>query len=108
MRYYAEWLDGEYVLLNHAIRGYSHNAVMQRAMRFHALFGSTIVLSDVQMIDSKTPIPRLFLDSDFRDFLKENQNFLELVARNQASGICHRYEGYGTGNGPGEQAAGFV
>ena len=80
MRYYAEWLDGEYVLLNHAIRGYDHSAVMQRSIRFHALFGSTVVLSDVQMMDSKTPIPTLFLDREFRSFLNKNRSFLALVA----------------------------
>jgi hypothetical protein len=80
VRYYAEWLDGEYVLLNHVIRGYDHSAVMNRAIRLHALLGSTVVLSDVQMIDHKTPIPMLFLDGDFRAFLRENKNFLALVA----------------------------
>jgi hypothetical protein len=48
--------------------------------RFQALFGSTVVLSDVQMIDFRTPIPTLFLDRDFRAFLDKNQNFLALVA----------------------------
>jgi hypothetical protein len=84
VRYYAEWLDGEYVLLNQVIHGYDHSAVMERAIRFHALFGSTVVLSDVQMIDFRTPIPTLFLDRDFRAFLNEKhnekQNFLALVA----------------------------
>jgi hypothetical protein len=80
VRYYAEWLDGEYVLLNHVIHGYDHSAVMQRALRFHALFGSTVVLSDAQTIDFRTPIPTLFLDRGFKAFLKEKQNFLALVA----------------------------
>lgn len=80
MRYYAEWLDGEYLLLNQVIRAYDHSAVMQRALRLHALFGSTVVLSDVQMIDSKTPVPTLFLDRDFRAFLNEKKDFLALVA----------------------------
>lgn len=80
MRYYAEWLDGEYVLLNYVIDGYDHSAVMQRAIRFHALFGSTVVLSDAQMIDFRTPIPTLFLDRHFRAFLNKKQNFLALVA----------------------------
>lgn len=94
MRYYAEWLDGEYLLLEHAIHGYDHSAAMQRAIRFHALFGSTIVLSDVQMIDSKTPIPGLFLDPHFRAFLRERPEFLALVAdqapdtRDQKFGIA--------------------
>lgn len=81
MRYYAEWLDGEYVLLNNVTRGYNHSAVMQRAIRFHALFGSTVVLSDAQMIDFRTPILTLFVDPDFRKFLKEQENFLALVAQ---------------------------
>jgi len=85
MRYYAEWLDGEYIILNHAIRGYDHQYVMERAIKFHALLGSTIVLSDVQMIDFKCPIPALFHDDDFRNFLYESQkkrerDFLALVA----------------------------
>jgi hypothetical protein len=80
VRYYAEWLDGEYVLLKHLIHGYDHSAVMQRALRFHALFGSTVVLSDAQLIDFRTPIQPLFLDRRFRAFLKQKQNFLALVA----------------------------
>jgi hypothetical protein len=80
MRYYSEWLDGEYVLLNHAIPGYNHSNVMQRAIRFHALFGSTIVLSDTQMVDFRNPIPTLFGDRHFRTFLKEKNDFLALVA----------------------------
>lgn len=84
MRFYAEWLDGEYVLLNKWDAGYNHSLVMQRAIRFHALFGSTVVLSDIQMADFRNPIPRLFENRHFRSFLRERQSeghdFLSLVA----------------------------
>src|SRR5438105_2816702 len=75
MRYYAEWLDGEYVLLNRA-----HSAISQRALRFHALLGSTIVLSDAQMVDCRNSIPTMFADRGFRSFLHQNPHFLALVA----------------------------
>jgi hypothetical protein len=77
MRSYAEWLDGEYVLLNHVIPGYDHSAAMERLVRFHALLGKPIDLSDVQMIDHKNPIPGLFRDRNFRRFLHETRNFDE-------------------------------
>lgn len=77
MRYYAEWLDGEYVLLKHVIPGYDHFAAMERLIRFHALLGKPIDLSDVQMIDHKNPIPGLFRDRNFVRFLHETQNFDE-------------------------------
>jgi hypothetical protein len=80
MRYYAEWLDGEYLLLNRLRQGYDHHSVMQRAIRFHALFGSTLVLSDAQMIDIRNPVTTLFLDPSFRHFLKVRPDFLSLVA----------------------------
>src|SRR5262249_3705303 len=53
---------------------------MERALRFHALFGSTLVLSDAQLIDFRTPIQTLFLDRRFRGFLREKQDFLALSA----------------------------
>jgi hypothetical protein len=85
MRYYAEWLDGDYLLLKQTLTGYNHNDVVQRAIRYHALFGSTIVLSDSQMVDFRVGIPTLFLDRKFRHFLKERQeknreDFFALVA----------------------------
>jgi hypothetical protein len=80
MRYYAEWLDGEYVLLDKVWRGYSHKSAMERSLRFHALFGSTLVLSDAQTIDFRNPIPGLFLDSGFQLFLREHPDYLALVA----------------------------
>jgi hypothetical protein len=84
MRYYAEWLDGEYLLLRHVNRGYDHNAVVQRALRFHAVFGSTVVASDAQLVDYRVGVPKLFADPDFRSFLHERQvegfDFLALVA----------------------------
>ena len=85
MRYYAEWLDGEYILLNHVIPGYDHSAAMDRLIRFHALLGKPIDLSDVQMIDHKTPIPGLFRERYFRAFLHETQNF-ETELRSQYRG----------------------
>ncbi len=84
MRYYAEWLDGEYLLLKHVTRGYDHPAQVQRALRFHAVFGSTVVASDAQLVDNRVGVPRLFADKDFRNFLHEQQtqgnDFLALVA----------------------------
>jgi len=80
MRYYAEWLDGEYDLLKYLMSGYDHYKVILRSIRFHALLGSTLVLSDSQIVDEKTPLPMLFQDPDFRAFLRENPNFLALVA----------------------------
>src|ERR1700735_5189279 len=86
MRYYAEWLDGEYVLLNKKTPGYDHYATAHRAMKFHALFGSTIVLSDVQMVDFRTPLLHFFRDAEFRSFLQAHPKFLSL-AGSPVSGI---------------------
>ena len=42
--------------------------------------GITIVLNDVQMIDFRGPVPKLFVDHQFRSFLRERPDFLALVA----------------------------
>src|ERR1022692_1172600 len=90
-----KWLDGEYVLLNRVIQGYKHYDVIDRALKLHALLGSTVVLSDVQMIDFRTPVPRLFLDRGFKAFLKEKQDnkqdFLALVAEPVAGAKDERF-----------------
>ena len=84
VRYYAEWLDGEYILLNQVNDRYNHFDVMELSLKLHALLGSTVVLSDIQMIDNKCPIPMLFANDHFTAFLKERQlqgqDFLALVA----------------------------
>jgi hypothetical protein len=81
MRYYSEWLDGEYELKSRLDPSYSHYREMNRSLRFHALYGSTIVISDAQLIDIRNPLTSLFNDPGFRRFLKMNPNFLALAAQ---------------------------
>ena len=74
MRIYSHWLDGCYVrALTNGL------APVERSLKLHALLGDTLVLSDVQLIDSPI-VSRLFADNQFRAFLAGNPNFLELVS----------------------------
>ncbi len=71
---HPHWLDGCYV------RSLTNGlAPVERSLKLHALLGDTLVLSDVQLIDSPI-VSRLFSDHQFRAFLARNPNFLELVS----------------------------
>ena len=83
MRLYAQWLHGAYFKLalseGRGIREPQLFEATIAVLKLHALFGTRIVLSDVQVIDSPIVL-RLFADSSFRSFLRKHPYFLELVA----------------------------
>ena len=75
MRVYAHWLDPEFVgALGDDAR------MLQRSLKVHALRGDTLILSDIQLIDSPI-IYRLFARDDFRQFLKDFPGFMQVIAR---------------------------
>ncbi|MFD3502407.1 hypothetical protein [Streptomyces sp. NPDC058678] len=80
MRLYAHWLDGEYVRLKTLDSGVSPLGEVERLLKFHALFGNTITLSDVQLIDSHAVLD-LFGKESFVRYLKDHKDFLEIAAR---------------------------
>lgn len=74
MRVYLHWLDGG---LNRALPARQES--LQRSLKLHALLGDTPVLSDIQLTDSPM-VGRLFADHNFRRFLADNPEFMEVVA----------------------------
>jgi len=82
MRLYAQWLDGAYFnLASHKAGVGQENLLYSTAsvLKLHALLGTRIVLSDIQLIDSPVVL-HLFYDESFRDFLKTHPGFFELIA----------------------------
>lgn len=88
-RLYAHWLDGEWFRIAYPITAegplYTLQDHVEGALRLHALFGTRIAISDVQLTDSAFVV-RLFANPEFRQFLKKDRTFLTLVAE-QRSGI---------------------
>ncbi|WP_126900578.1 hypothetical protein [Streptomyces sp. WAC 01325] len=80
MRLYAHWLDGEYVRLKTLDSEVSPVGEAERLLKFHALFGNTVTLSDVQLIDSHVVL-NLFSEEGFVRYLKDHKDFLEIAAR---------------------------
>lgn len=75
MRVYAHWLDGEYCsALDDRV------AMLKRSLKVHALLDDTLVLSDIQLIDSPI-IYKLFANEAFRQFLRDFPGFLQVVAQ---------------------------
>jgi len=78
-RLYAHWLDGEWLRIAHPIsvegRSLTVQGVAEGALKLHALFGTRIALSDVQLTDSPVVV-RLFANPDFREYLKHDSGFL--------------------------------
>ena len=75
VRVYAHWLDPEFVV---ALDGKA--GMLERSLKVHTLLGDTLVLSDVQLIDSPL-IYRLFAKEDFRQFLRDFPDFMQVVAQ---------------------------
>ncbi len=81
LRRYLEWLDGEFFELTSNIPYVVTQKQLQKVInlvKFHALFGNSIDLSDAQIFDSYA-ILYLFADSSFRRFLVENPLFIHQV-----------------------------
>jgi hypothetical protein len=75
VRVYAHWLDPEFLdALNYKV------AMLERSLKVHALLGNTLVLSDIQLIDSPI-VSRLFAKEDFRQFLRDFPGFMQVVAQ---------------------------
>ena len=78
MQIYPHWLDGEFVrVAENSPGGIDTADNLVRALKLHALLGTQFVLSDVQVFDSK-PVLRLFADEQFRKFVANDTDFLEL------------------------------
>jgi hypothetical protein len=72
---YAHWLDPEF------LDALDHKAgMLERSLKVHALLGDTLILSDVQLIDSPI-VFRLFANEDFRQFLRDFPDFVQVVAQ---------------------------
>jgi hypothetical protein len=81
VRVYAHWLDPEF---HNALDG--RVTMLERSLKVHALLGHTLVLSDIQLIDSPI-IYRLFVRPEFRQFLRDFPEFMQVVAQpSQGSG----------------------
>lgn len=78
VRLYASWLDGEYLSLTRGIRNTVDSGIA-RLLKLHALFGNTIVLSNIQAVDSEI-VQALFNNEGFRSYLAERPSFFRLVA----------------------------
>ncbi|MFF8810539.1 hypothetical protein [Streptomyces omiyaensis] len=72
MEIYAHWLDGEHLRVSGWDPRDTSPAVM---LKIQALLGHTVVLSDVQLIDSHA-IQALFETEDFRSFVRGCPSFL--------------------------------
>ena len=83
LRLYAHWLDGEWQKIAYPVavahRYISLQRVAEGWLKLHALFGTRIALSDVQLTDSPFLL-KLFADPEFRDYLKHDRSFLTLIA----------------------------
>jgi hypothetical protein len=75
VRVYAHWLDPEF---RNALDG--RVAMLERSLKVHALLGDTLVLSDIQLIDSPI-VYRLFVKPEFRQFLRDFPEFMQVVAQ---------------------------
>ncbi|MET9903943.1 hypothetical protein [Streptomyces sp. NPDC006446] len=72
MEIYAYWLDGEHLRLSEWVPQDQSLGVM---LKIQALLGHTVVLSDIQLIDSPV-VQSLFESDDFRSFARSCPTFL--------------------------------
>ncbi|MFD8423096.1 hypothetical protein [Streptomyces sp. NPDC059466] len=72
MEIYAHWLDGDHLRLSGWDPEDQSPAVM---LKIHALLGHSIVLSDIQLVDSPV-VQTLFESDDFRSFARTCPAFL--------------------------------
>jgi hypothetical protein len=84
MKYYAYWLDGEY--LNLQPNKSSALKLIRRSIKLHALFGNQLVLGDTQVTDSEA-ILNLFCNQEFRNFLEKENEFIQMAAFPQEKGM---------------------
>jgi hypothetical protein len=83
MRLYAHWLDGEWQKVAYPVTVAHQYMSLQRTaegwLKLHALFGTRVALSDIQLTDSPV-LPKLFVDPEFRNYVEYDRSFLTLVA----------------------------
>jgi hypothetical protein len=78
MQLYPHWLDGEFVRIASEATGPTQTVgEMVRALKLHAILGTQFILNDVQIFDSLAVL-KLFSDSEFRRFVKDDRNLLDL------------------------------
>jgi len=80
MKFYAQWLDGEYYKMKNndsVLHSPTIHHNLSGWLKVHALFDDSIVLNDVQLIDSGVFLD-LISDDDFKEFIKVPGEFLEL------------------------------
>lgn len=96
MDLYAHWLDGEYLKVANRLFGgvarTSPASLAEATLKLHALFGTTVVLSDIQLIDSEAVL-RLFGNVHFLRFIRQDSNkgFLRLVAQPESPDNAGRF-----------------
>jgi len=82
-RLYAHWLDGEWHKIARSTQpdptGFLLSNSAESALMLHALLGTRLVISDVQLTDSPVLV-KLFCDEAFRSYLELDPGFLTLAA----------------------------
>ncbi|HWG20071.1 MAG TPA: hypothetical protein VG225_06030 [Terracidiphilus sp.] len=86
-RLYAHWLDGEWYKVAAPLEHGRLTRIAEGGLKLHALFGTRIALSDVQLTDSPM-LATLFSNTEFRNYLQVDRDFLTLVSKPQDS--AHR------------------
>lgn len=80
---YAHWLDGEWLKIAHPITVEGSSGTLadiaEGGLKLHALFGTRIGISDIQLTDSEATL-KAFADPEFRDYLKIDPNFITLIS----------------------------
>lgn len=78
VRLYPHWLDGEFVRISTGATGPRQDtSAFLKVLKIHALLGTELILSDVQVFDSAAVLA-LFADEGAVQFLKDNRDFLDL------------------------------
>ena len=80
---YAHWLDGEWLKIAYpiAVEGMSGSLadIAEGGLKLHALFGTRIAISDIQLTDSEA-IVKAFANPEFREYLKTDPTFVTLIS----------------------------
>ena len=83
MRRYPQWLDGAFIKLACELPNISRLPLLKQTeglIKLHALFGTELIISDIQLIDSPV-LMKLFTNESYINFLNNNKRFMTLVAR---------------------------
>ena len=83
MRFYAHWLDGEFVRIARSKSPQTTKEIIGPGLQISAFFGNSVTLSGIQLYD-RAAVQELFLDKSFREYLDYDPSFLWLVASVQS------------------------